>query len=469
VVLAFWASGCHRACLVAAASCWQDGFAWEDCCAPVHGPGGNAGCWDEVFTFSTCCGDGPADGDVSGTSAFQLAASATALGCDGDFFSRFRQLALHYYTAGRLRPALTDLLPRVIANFESRYELCAPGALQALLLRLEDGLPLQAPEVSLDRVIHFTAMLLVGIEEGQFSGSEAMKWPLVAGVERVRQANLQRIRHRAGQRAGSDLGRQRLPNVALAISYCGEPLRWINATIRRRVSRVVDLVIIQKCPGVDIMRALPPGKRLFRSVEVIDVEDLPLRGDECSAYLGYLAQRYERLPPHMVFIHPDAPEHIGAIGLPNILDDTLHALLRHASIPFAHLGSNRVTMRWDPFTMDVLWRGLFGSSVVPGPGVVRTYCCSHFVVARERVWLRPKSFYDNALRFMTSPLSYYYLPGVHYAWARDMRQRLVCQNMMFVWHAIFGEGLDQPHRMFDRELPLFLKGRGIRTAYMNLE
>mmetsp|Transcript_16768 Transcript_16768/g.44120 ORF Transcript_16768/g.44120 Transcript_16768/m.44120 type:complete len:91 (+) Transcript_16768:214-486(+) len=51
---------------------------------------------------------------------------------------------------------------------------------------------------------------------------------------------------------------------------------------------------------------------------------------------------------------------------------------------------------------------------------------------------------------------------------QDVTGRLVCQNMMFVWHVIFGEKLNLPHRMFDPQLPLFLKTRNVRTAYMDL-
>merc|ERR1712232_127003 len=182
----------------------------------------------------------------------------------------------------------------------------------------------------------------------------------------------------------------------------------MNDTLSRSVIRGVDLVIVQKCGEVDT-REVVPHHWLWRSVDRVEVEDLPLRADECSAYLGYLSQQYARLPRHVVFVHADAHEHVG-LDRPNIIDDTLHALLRGVSIPFAHLGNNRVTMRWNPDSMSVLWRGLFGSSVVPGPTAVKTYCCSHFVVSRERVQLRSLDFYSEALRFITSPESYSYLP-----------------------------------------------------------
>lgn len=181
---------------------------------------------------------------------------------------------------------------------------------------------------------------------------------------------------------------------------------------------------------------------------------------------------YYALPRHMVFIHPDMPDHIGA-GRPNIVDDTLRALLHGASVPFAHLGNNRVTMKWNVDTMTPLWKGLFGSSIAPGPGEVNTYCCSHFVLSRDRALLRSRRFYENALNFVMSPRSYFYLPTKwsparqHRAAASDMKGRMVCQNMMFLWHIFFGEPLDLPHRMYDPSLPLFLKTRNIRTAYLD--
>lgn len=47
-------------------------------------------------------------------------------------------------------------------------------------------------------------------------------------------------------------------------------------------------MVVAKCPGVDAIDAVP-FRHLWRSVEQLDVEDLPLRADECSAYLGDLA------------------------------------------------------------------------------------------------------------------------------------------------------------------------------------
>lgn len=234
----------------------------------------------------------------------------------------------------------------------------------------------------------------------------------------------------------------------------------MNETISEAWRREVDLVLVLKCNVHGATRRVP-HRRSWRSVRALHVEDLPMRADECSGYLGYLWSEYERLPEHMVFVHPDAPTHV-LPGNSNILDVTLSALVQHATLPFAHLGHNRLTLRWDEVVMRRLWRGVLGSSVVPGPSDVQTYCCSHFVVSRSRVQLRSRQFYSDALRFVTSYQSYLILG--HRATQivqLDTELRAVCQQMQFLWHVIFGERLELPHRMYDPELPLFLKTRNL--------
>lgn len=429
-----------------AGSCWTAGFMFEDCCAPEFGPEGNEECWDDVYTNEVCCGEGldPAE-----------------KGCESPYFTKFRKYVVEYYATGRARPPLIELFPRLIASYDQRFELCAAAVLQASLLQLEERVCLEPAALGADRVAGYALRLQRGVEGGFLKAADAERWPLELGLQRLRVEA-----QRKAQRSLSSVRRQ--PGVALVLSYCREDLGWMNSTLSQAAMRGVDLVMVQKCPGADAAAAVP-HRRVWRSVLFIEVEDMPFRADECSAYLGYMAQEYHRLPEHMVFVHADAPEHIGSLERPNILDDTLLAVVHGTRLPFAHLGGNRVTMAWNPHTMSLLWRGLFGSSLVPGPKAVRTYCCSHFVVSRARVQLRPRAFYEDALAFITSPPSYSFLPTARpRAFQRDVEGRLVCQNMMFVWHAMFGEALDLPHRMFDPNLPFFLKIRNLRTAYLNL-
>ena len=47
-------------------------------------------------------------------------------------------MALEYYNLGRSKPALIELWPRILANYDARFLLCPPAALQAQLLQIEE-------------------------------------------------------------------------------------------------------------------------------------------------------------------------------------------------------------------------------------------------------------------------------------------------------------------------------------------
>eukprot|EP00929_Paragymnodinium_shiwhaense_P000531 TRINITY_DN100774_c0_g1_i1.p1 TRINITY_DN100774_c0_g1~~TRINITY_DN100774_c0_g1_i1.p1 ORF type:complete len:523 (-),score=60.32 TRINITY_DN100774_c0_g1_i1:57-1625(-) len=482
-------------------SCWQGPFSHELCCAEEHGPGGNAGCWDGVYTFDRCCrsqrGDVTANAAVAqnrsdsgdkdcwhGTFTADFCCGlefgvlgnpvcwdgeytyeaccpegkqqAQSTGCSGEYFDHFRKSVVDYYDDGRVQPYIVKRYPRILANLGEYMDTCAPAALQALLLHLEDRMALDNPEVLLGQVAKYGLRLQSAMQKGQVTAHDLQRWPLGLGLERVHEA-----RQHAGRVA---MGRSR--NVTLVIAYCREPLDWMRTTLSRYMLPHLGITFVRKCAGVDVLRALPL-RGLWRSVDVVDVDDLPLIADECSAYFGYLEQRYERLPHYMVFVHGDAPEHIGALERPNMLDDTLKALVNGVHLPFMHISMNRVTMRWDPTSMSVLWRGLFGDSLVPDPGEVKTYCCSHMVVSRERAQLRSQAWYKHATQFIMGTESYHYLPvGRPRAALKDISCNLPCQNMMFLWHIVFGEGLYTPHRMLDVGLPLFAKVRNVRLKYL---
>jgi len=118
-------------------------------------------------------------------------------------------------------------------------------------------------------------------------------------------------------------------------------------------------------------------------------------------------------------------------------------------------------------------------------------------VRRDRIRLRPKSFYQNALRYFQTDESYvdvfpWQFRGAATGGSRSARRsplsdsiiipdgrrkalkkelrgkppfvpeisvraRHPCQNAMYLWHAIFGEELIQARRQHDPRIPLFLK------------
>lgn len=125
-------------------SCWSIGFTFESCCAPEFGPEGNNECWDEVYTFESCC---------------QAGGDPKAAGCNSSYFTKFKDLAFEYYRLGRSKPSLIELWPRILANYDARFLLCPPAALQAQLLQIEERGFLERPETITEQLLSYTRNL----------------------------------------------------------------------------------------------------------------------------------------------------------------------------------------------------------------------------------------------------------------------------------------------------------------------
>ena len=187
-----------------------------------------------------------------------------------------------YYEKGHTTPALIQLWPRILANYDARFLLCPSAVLQAQLLRIEERLFLEGPESVAQQLLSYTRNMQRATLRGD--------WPLEVGLTRLSSALEEKKKQQRFRR---------FPDVSLILSYCGEELKWMNSSFHRPLLPLVDLVVVAKCPSVSLESV--PFRTLWRSVELLEVEDLPLRADECSAYLGYLYERYYALPRHMVF------------------------------------------------------------------------------------------------------------------------------------------------------------------------
>ena len=113
---------------------------------------------------------------------------------------------------------------------------------------------------------------------------------------------------------------------------------------------------------------------------------------------------------------------------------------------------------------------MFKSSISPpiGPGGVVTYCCVQFLVSKERVHLRPQSWYEDALQFWRSEQSYQLLfPTNNYINNNEVKGRHPCQLGMYTWHVIFGEELTLPRRERDPRLPLGMKWINPELEYVH--
>ncbi|CAJ1339163.1 unnamed protein product [Effrenium voratum] len=131
-----------------------------------------------------------------------------------------------------------------------------------------------------------------------------------------------------------------------------------------------------------------------------------------------------------------------------------------------------------PFGVSVqefaaLWKAVFGSSVAPSlaAGEVNAYCCVQFMVKRERILQRPKSFYWRGWRYfgLTAESYHRLFPVGRVVRGLDVLGRTPGQLAMYIWHVIFGEPMRLPRRQRDPRLPLFMKIQNIEVEALDEE
>ncbi len=121
------------------------------------------------------------------------------------------------------------------------------------------------------------------------------------------------------------------------------------------------------------------------------------RAGEVPGYLTYILHYYDVLPDVVIFLHSNPTAH----G-PNILQNIRHVVDGHwalSQIGFLHLNEGNVLCRsggrrgsWGTF-----WQ-MLGFNRSHMPNLVKLPCCAQFMVTRERIWLRPKWFYQQLLK-----------------------------------------------------------------------
>mmetsp|Transcript_40748 Transcript_40748/g.123379 ORF Transcript_40748/g.123379 Transcript_40748/m.123379 type:complete len:282 (+) Transcript_40748:2-847(+) len=266
--------------------------------------------------------------------------------------------------------------------------------------------------------------------------------------------------------------------------YCDEPLsellskttgyedEWLSARIPLGHARLV-LYRLEACapPGAALggvgnaaLALLPQhaasAAAHFRSVEVVPVNASPSAW-EAARYLLHLAGRYDSLADFTLFLHPDVFEHVNPRTLRNVLQALRVGSFRrsglgtawegeggwHEFLSLSHHYLTRPSRARAPsvnctdaeFGFRDLRRGLLGTGGSGELGTFGFYCCSQFLVHRDRVWRRPREWYQEAAN------------GI--AW-----DHCATSYMELLWHGIFNSGrLHEEKRQERPELPLFLR------------
>ena len=179
-------------------------------------------------------------------------------------------------------------------------------------------------------------------------------------------------------------------------------------------------------------------------------------GRECSGYLQYLYDEYERLPRLTAFLQWNAEMH-----MPVPLSVTI-GTLRNFTGGFVALSKNSFEGRWpapcEPkdqskalrMCADHYWQAAAGSSpsamtTPPAPTRFRFYANGLFAVARERLHRHPRSLYKLLLDRMLGRAPLACLGGAHHAfasWTNSsglVRAEADCLMLEKMWHIFFGE------------------------------
>ena len=372
---------------------------------------GNSACWtsDEfgTFDYKRCC-----------PQPKELGIVATDYGCQHVYYRHYRSVTSHYYRTNQSLPDLVVMYSKMIRNFEVVVDECPPAAMITALLKFEEGVWFDKSEhmwqdavLSLWRRLRPDSRNLAWQKEWASWSIEPAKW-------RVRQ-----MRNVFERNIASPTATRK--NVDLVIVICNrseEPF-WLAAVTNPRVGisagvslaelarERMSLRFYMKCGdarfhaefGAELAARWGPH---FRDVTWVEVFD-DVRADDCSGYMAHLAWEYGALADYTMFLHADAPDHVPdvqGITLPlflaanGFLDERLNYL--HISLNYV-LHDDQTDTRDDLSDWRNMWRGLFKSSVAPpigGAGGVVTYCCVQFLVKREAVLRRPRSFYLDGLQ-----------------------------------------------------------------------
>lgn len=235
-------------------------------------------------------------------------------------------------------------------------------------------------------------------------------------------------------------------SVDIVLARCRAPLQWLWEYALPRRTRVF---VYEKCAQDG--REQTSGLSVHVEHVLLEERTPGLMTGECTAYLAHLAGHAGDLAEFTVFMHDDGPRHIRNPLLGLALGGLRTGAYR---VPFLHLSHERYPSFRTPCHRDV-YRRAFGRELA---GRLTTYCCSHFVVSRDRIAAHPPAFYQH-LADLVNEAPYAQAHG-----GACNIGRKPCYVMEFLWHAVFGEDDELPLRAEQASLPLALRYEGGRAS-----
>eukprot|EP00928_Gymnodinium_smaydae_P046059 TRINITY_DN30656_c0_g1_i1.p1 TRINITY_DN30656_c0_g1~~TRINITY_DN30656_c0_g1_i1.p1 ORF type:complete len:528 (-),score=112.47 TRINITY_DN30656_c0_g1_i1:79-1641(-) len=255
------------------------------------------------------------------------------------------------------------------------------------------------------------------------------------------------------------------PSVDVVVSRCSSSLQWLweydyppnsRVLVYEKCAKAADAAsaaaFAEQVAGLQGVVA-SVERRFVAEAEAVDAEGKGLMTGECTAYLAHIvsAMRENTLADYTIFVHDDGPRHL-RLSLLGLVLRGLRSGQR--DIGFLHLAHERYPAFRTPCLKEV-YRRMFNTEL---SGSLSTYCCSHFVVSRDRIETRSLEFYERLTRLInTAPYAKMHGGGCNIG-------RKPCYVMEFLWHHVFGEPEELPARSEDATLPLGLRYDGGRET-----
>ncbi|CAD7942449.1 unnamed protein product [Amoebophrya sp. A25] len=203
------------------------------------------------------------------------------------------------------------------------------------------------------------------------------------------------------------------------------------------------------------------------------------------------------LPDYVAFIHDDGPRHLRPAFFNVVLQSVAKATYE---VPFLHLTHERYAALVTP-CFERVFQLIFGEPLL---APVTSYCCSNFVVSRERILARSREFYENLADLIfhgrytqlaadirknrTTTIAVHdsmkNKAGENSTWTAQQDEaygheddlpaewsicnvgKKPCYVMEYLWHVVFGEDLELAYREEDARLPLALRYGGGRQTQL---
>jgi hypothetical protein len=142
-----------------------------------------------------------------------------------------------------------------------------------------------------------------------------------------------------------------------------------------------------------------------------------IRGREAAAYLSFIVDFYDRLPPYSIFIHSNINQWhndlFGPFTSPALRNLRLEAVdaMGYVNLRCQHdPGCPTSVHPWSPTQIDIdkndiraffpeVYQYIFNVGPEKVPEHIGNVCCGQFAVSRERILQRPKKDYERMLQW----------------------------------------------------------------------